>query len=327
MRAIFIPHPAIGCVFFLTAAGLPHATHAQSYPAKPIRILVGFPPGGGVDVIARQLAPKLGEQLGRQVVVENHSGAGTNIASELLANSAPDGYTLYLATASIAINPSLYAKVPFDPVNDFAPINTVGGTSFILVVHPSFPAKSVKELIAIAKSKPGQLTYSSAGNGSVAHLAGELFKGMTGTRIVHVPFRGNPPSMIALMSGEVDCTFGTLPATLPHIKSKKLRMLAVSSAKRSAFIPELVTVAEAGVPGFDVTQWYGMIAPARTPAAIINRLDSELVKVLAAPEIKTQLANQSLEIAVTTPQQFAAFIKSELAKWAKVIRESSIRVD
>ena len=288
---------------------------------------MGFPPGGGVDVIARQISPKLGEQLGRQVVVENHSGAGTNISSEMLATAAPDGYTLLLATASIAINPSLYGKVAYDPVNDFAPVNTVGGTSFILVVHPSFPAKSVKELVALAKARPAQLTYSSAGNGSVAHLAGELFKGMTGTRVVHVPFRGNPPSMIALMSGEVDYTFGTLPATLPHIKSKKLRMLAVSSAKRSAFIPELVTVAEAGVAGFDVTQWYGLIAPARTPDAIIARLDSELLKVLAAPDIKVQLANQSLEISASTPRQFAAFIKSEVAKWAKVVRDSKIQVD
>ena len=288
---------------------------------------MGFPPGGGVDVIARQIAPKLGEQLGRQIVVENHSGAGTNISSEMLATAAPDGYTLLLATASIAINPSLYGKVAYDPVNDFAPINMVGGTSFILVVHPSFPAKSVKELVALAKARPAQLTYSSAGNGSVAHLAGELFKGMTGTRVVHVPFRGNPPSMIALMSGEVDYTFGTLPATLPHIKSKKLRMLAVSSAKRSAFTPELVTVSEAGVPGFDVTQWYGLIAPARTPDAIIARLDSELLKVLATPDIKAQLANQSLEILVSTPRQFAAFIKSEVAKWAKVVRDSKIQVD
>jgi tripartite-type tricarboxylate transporter receptor subunit TctC len=234
---------------------------------------------------------------------------------------------LLLATASIAINPSLYGKVAFDPINDFAPINTVGNTTFMLVVHPSFPAKSVKELIAVAKARPGQLTYSSAGNGSVAHLAGEFFKSMTAIRVVHVPFRGNPPSMIALMSGEVDYTFGTLPATAPHVKSKKLRALAVSSRKRSVFVPELPTVAEAGVPGFDVTQWYGMVAPARTPAAIVARLDSELVKTLAAPDVKAQLANQSLDISVATPQQFGAFIKSEVAKWAKVIADSKIQPD
>jgi tripartite-type tricarboxylate transporter receptor subunit TctC len=326
VRMVAVPVSAIAFIFLIMSGGLPHP-YGQAYPAKPIRLLVGFPPGGGVDVIARQIAPRLGEQLGRQVVVENHSGAGTNISSEMLANAAPDGYTLLLATASIAINPDLYDKVAFDPVTDFAPVNEVGMTSFILVVHPSFPAKSVKELIAVAKAKPGKLTYASAGNGSVAHLAGELFKSMTGTKILHVPFRGNPPSMIALMSGEVDYTFGTLPATLSHIKSGKLRMLAVSSAKRSAFIPELVTVSESGIPGYDVTQWYGMVAPARTPAAIIARLDSELIKVLAAPDIKAQLANQSLEITMSTPQQFAAFIKSERVKWAKVIKESKIRVD
>lgn len=308
-------------------ACIANAASAQTYPVKPIRLIVGFPPGGGVDVLARHIAPKFGELLGRQVVVENHSGAGTNIASELVATAPPDGYTLLMATASIAINPSLYEKVAYDPVNDFAPVNTVGGTAFILVVHPSFPVKTVRELIAVAKSKPGQLTYSSAGNGSVAHLAAELFKGMSGTRIVHVPFRGNPPSMIALMAGEVDFTFGTLPATLPHIKSGKLRMIAVSSAKRSTFVPGLVTVAEAGLPGYDVTQWYGLLAPARTPAAIVARLDSDLTKVLAIPEIKTQLANQSVEVTLTSSQAFAALIKSERATWAKVIKEAKVRVD
>ena len=227
-----------------------------------------------------------------------------------------------MSTPSITINPSLYSKVAFDPINDFAPITMVGVTPLILVVHPSLPAKSVKDLLALAKARPGQLSYSSGENGSAAHLAGELLKSLTATNIVHIPFTGAPPSMVALIAGEVHFTFGALTSTLPHVKSKRLRMLAVASAQRSAFVPELVTISEAGIPDYDVSQWYGLLAPAQTPAAIIARLNSDMTKVLAMPEVKAPLTNQSLEITPTTPQQFAAFIKSELVKWAKVVKES-----
>lgn len=318
---------AAGTIVFVVFGLLAPVAYGQSYPTKPIRLLVGFPPGGGVDIVARQIAPKLSELLGQQIVVDNRSGAGGNLAAEQLAKSPPDGYVLMLSTPSITINPSLYGKVNFDPVNDFAPITLVGVSALALVVHPSLPTKSVKDLLALAMTRPGQLFYSSGGNGSAAHLAGELMKSLTKTSVVHVPFKGNPPSMTALIGGEVHFTFGTLSSTLSYVKARRLTALAVTSLQRSAFVPEIVTMAEAGIPGYDVTQWYGLVAPARTSAAIISRLNSEFIKVLELSEIKTQLNNQSLEIKTSTPPRFSEFIKSELSTWAKVVKESNMRVD
>lgn len=327
MRRFAVLGSVSGLLFSAFAACLPHGVQAQSYPAKPIRMLIGYPPGGGVDIVARQIGPKYGEQLGQPIVIDNRPGAAGNIASDLLAKAPADGYVLMMSTPSVTINPSLYAKVGFDPIRDFAPITMVGVTPLILVVHPSLPAKSVKDLVALAKARPGQLLYSSGGNGSAAHLAGELLKSVTGTSIVHVPFKGAPPSMVALIGGEVHFTFGALTSTLPHVKSGRLRMLAVTSAQRSAFVPDLPTVSEAGISGYDVTQWYGLFAPAQTPAAIIAKLNSDLIRILDLPDVKAQMAALSLEIMTGTPQQFAAFVKSELVKWAKVVKESNMRVD
>jgi tripartite-type tricarboxylate transporter receptor subunit TctC len=328
---IEVSHRAI--VVFALAIGLGAigpsvcSVRAQSYPVKPIRAVVGFPPGGGVDVLARQIMPRLSEQLGQQVIIDNRPGAGGNIASELVARSAPDGYVLLLSTPSITVNPALYGNLPFDPVHDFAPITLAGKTVLVLVVHPSLPVRSVKDLIALARAKPGELSYSSGGNGAAAHLAGELFKSMTGVRMVHVPFKGSPPSLVALMAGEVQLTFGTLPSTQPHVRAHRLRALATTGAQRSVFMPDMPTIAEAGIPGYETIQWYGLLAPARTPAAIVTKLHAELTKVLEMPEIKAQLANQSIEPAKSTPDEFALFIKSELAKWSKVVKQSGMRVD
>ncbi len=299
----------------------------QDYPNKPIRLVLGFPPGGGVDVVARLISPKLSEQLGQQLVIDNRGGAAGNIALDLVAKAAPDGYSLILSTPSITVNPALYSKVHYDPVNDFLPVTLVGTTALMLIVHPSLPVKSVKELITLAKAKPGQLSYSSGGNGSVAHLSYELFKSMTGVEIMHVPYKGAMPAQIGVMSGEAQLTFGALASALPHVKSGKLRALAVTSAQRSIFLPDLPTVGEAGVPGYESTQWYGLLAPARTPAAIITKLHSAMIKVLGMAEVKASLSNSGVEVITSTPEQFSAYLKSECAKWNKIIKESGMRIE
>lgn len=232
-----------------------------------------------------------------------------------------------LTTPTVAVNPALYPKLGYDPVNDFAPVTLVASTVYILVVHPSVPVKTVNELIALAKAKPRQLNFSSGGNGAAAHLAGELFKSLTGIQIVHVPYKGIAPALIALLAGEVQLTFGSQPATLPHVKEGKLRALAVASAMRSSFTPDLPSIAEAGVPGYETAAWYGVLAPAKTPRAIVAKIHSEVARVLGLKEIRTALASQSFEIVTATPEQFAAFIKDELAKWGKVVRESGMRID
>ncbi|OGA38939.1 MAG: hypothetical protein A3G24_12415 [Betaproteobacteria bacterium RIFCSPLOWO2_12_FULL_62_13] len=318
---------AIAMMYGSIISLLPFSSYSQSYPSKPIRLVVGFPPGGGVDVLARQIAPKLGEQLGHQVVIDNRPGAAGNIAAELVAKSPPDGYSLILSTPSITINPALYSKLPFDTVADFAPVTLVGEVALLVVVHPSLPVQSIKELIALAKATPAQLLYSSGGNGSAAHLSGELLKTLTGIDAVHVPFKGAPPSLLALVRGDVHFTFGALPSTQPSVKAGKLRALAVTSAKRSVFAPDLPTVAEIGITGYEYTQWYGLLAPAKTPVPIISKLNAEFINVLQMPEIRALLAKQSIEITTNTPEQFAAFIKSELAKWNRVVKETGMRID
>jgi tripartite-type tricarboxylate transporter receptor subunit TctC len=310
----------------IIAASTPPVS-AQSYPFKPIRLLIGFPPGGGADIVARQLTPRLGEQLGQQVVIDNRGGASGNIALEMLAKAPPDGYTLMMTTPTVTVNPALYPKPGYDTLKDFAPIRLVASTAYILVVHPSVPVKTVQELIALAKAKPRALNYSSGGNGAAAHLAGALFTSMTGTEIVHVPYKGVAPALIALLGNEVQLTLSSQPSTIPHIREGRLRPLGITSAKRSAFTPDIPTIAEAGVPGYETTAWYGVLAPARTPAAVIARLNAELSKSLEQPEIKAAIAAQSFEIMPSDPQQFGAFIKSELVKWVKVVKESGMRID
>ena len=301
------------------------SSFAQTYPIRPIRMIVAYPPGGGTDIVGRLMAQKLGENLGQTVVVDNRGGATGNIGTELAARATPDGYTLLMGNvAPNAINVSLFKKLPFDPVKDFAPVSLVAVTPNILVVPPSFPVKTVKDLIALAKSKPGALNFPSAGIGSSSHLAGEMLKSMAGIDMVHVPYKGGGPALIALLSGQVQLMFATLPAAMPHVKSGKLRPVAVTTAHRSLALPELPTIAESGVPGYEAATWYGLLAPAGTPKAIVGRLHAEIVKILAT-DTRQQLVAQGFEPVGNTPAEFAAYIKSEITKWGKVIRDAGIK--
>jgi tripartite-type tricarboxylate transporter receptor subunit TctC len=300
---------------------------AQAYPSKPIRLVVGFTPGGGVDINARLLGPKLTEYLGQQVIVDNRPGAGTNIANEFVAKSPPDGYTLLINTAAIAINMALYKKVPFDTLRDFAPISVFSQSPNILVVHSSVPAKNVKELIALAKAKPGSLNFSSAGSGTTQHLAGELFKLRSGINIVHVPYKGSAPSLTALIGGEVSLTFANIPAIYQHVKSGRLRPLASAGPKRSELMPEVPTMAEAGVKGVEVVVWYGVLAPAATPKEIVNTLAGLVKKAAFAPDIKQKLIDQGAEPVGSTPEEFAKLLREEVTKWAEVVKASGAKAD
>ena len=314
-------------ILCLGLSGVAPAAHAQEYPAKPVRMVVGFPPGGGADVVARQFTPRLSEQLGQQVVIDYRAGASGNIALELLAKAPPDGYTLMLTTPTVTVNPALYPNLPYDTLRDFAPVILTASTVYVLVVHPSLPVKSVKELIALAKARPGELFYSSGGNGAAAHLAGELFNSMSGIRVAHVPYKGVAAALIAVLSGETQVTFGSQPTALPHVKQGRLRPLAVTSAKRSPFTPGLPSLAEAALPGYETTAWFGILAPAKTPTTIINRLNSEMNRALDRADVKTAFAGQSLESIGGTPEQFSALIKDELVKWRKVVKDAGMRID
>jgi tripartite-type tricarboxylate transporter receptor subunit TctC len=301
------------------------AASAQIYPSKPIRMVVAFPPGGGTDIVARMIAPKLGEALGQSVLVENRGGASGNIGTELAAHAAPDGYTLLMGNvAPNAINVSLF-KLAFDPVADFAPVSLVASTPNILVVHPLTPARTVATVIALAAANPGKFNYASAGVGSSSHLAGELFRILAHADIVHVPYKGAGPAMVDVLSGEIQLYFATMPAAMPHVKSGRLAPVAVTSAKRSQAMPALPTVAESGVPGYEASTWYGVLAPAHVPSAVIARLHENVVKILAVPETRERLVDQGFEPVGNSPEEFGAYIKSEIAKWDKVIRDAGIR--
>jgi tripartite-type tricarboxylate transporter receptor subunit TctC len=308
-------------------AALPHVAQAADYPTKPIRMIVGFAPGGGTDTTARAISAKLGDLLGQQVIIDNRAGAAGNIATELVAKAVPDGYTLLLGTiAALAINPSLYrTKLPFDSVRDFAPIIQAVDSTNILSLHPSVPAGSVKELIALAKTK--SLNYGSSGVGGTGHLAGELFNTMAGVKMTHIPYKGGGPAMIELVGGQVQLVYATAASAVPQIKAGKIKGIAVTTIKRSALMPDIPTIAESGLPGFDANNWYGLLAPANTPRAIVVRLNSEVAKVLAMPDVKNFLFNQGLDPAPGTPEKFGAYIKSEIAKWAKVVKDSGARAD
>jgi tripartite-type tricarboxylate transporter receptor subunit TctC len=302
------------------------ATSAEPYPVKPVRMIVGFAPGGGTDLTARPVAQKLSELLGQQVIVENRPGAGGNIATEQVARAAPDGYTLLMGTiASLAINPSLYGNLRFDPETDLAPVIQVVDATNVLALHPSVPANSVKELIALAKEK--SLSAGSSGVGATGHLAIELFNLMTGVKLVHVPYKGGGPAMSDLVGGQVNLIFATAASAVPHLKSGRIKGIAVTTAKRSALLPDLPTIAEAGLAGFDANNWYGLVVPAKTPRAIIDQLNAEVTRILAMPDVKTALFNQGLDAAPGTPEQFGAYIKSERAKWARVIKESGAKAE
>lgn len=312
----------------LALAAISAASSAQGFPNKPIRLIVAFSAGGPTDVLARAIGQKLSETLGQQVAIDNRPGAGGNIGSEIVAKAPPDGYTLVMGIVGThAINASLYRKMPYDAVKDFAPVILTASATITLVAHPSVPAKSIKELIVLAKSKPRQLNFASPGSGTPQHLAGELFKTMAGVDIVHIPYRGAAPAVIDLLGGQVSLAFVSLPAALPHVKAGKLTALGISASKRSAVAPDVPTIAESGLPGYEAENWYGVLAPAGTPREIVNKLNSEIVKVLRMPEVKERLHSQGFDTLSSTPEEFAAYIKSEIVKWAKVVKDSGAKVD
>ncbi|HSC23056.1 MAG TPA: tripartite tricarboxylate transporter substrate binding protein [Casimicrobiaceae bacterium] len=301
---------------------------AADYPTKPIRLVVPFPPGGTTDILARAVAQKLSEAWNEQVVVDNRPGAGGNIGADLVAKAAPDGYTLVMGTVGThAINPNLYAKMPYDHVKDFAPVILVAGVPNVLVVNPSLPVHSVKELIDYAKANPGKLNFASSGNGTSIHLSGELFKTMAGVQMTHVPYKGSAPALSDLMGGQVQLMFDNLPSSLGLIKAGKLRALAVTSASRAAALPDVPTIAESGLPGFEASSWFGILAPAGTPHEVVAKLNGAVAAWLATPEAKEKLLAQGAIAAGGTPEAFAKHIDSETAKWAKVVKASGAHID
>ena len=306
----------------------PSYAAAQAYPTKPIRLLVGFPAGGSTDILARSLAPRLSQALGQPVIVENRPGAGGNVAGEATARAAPDGYTLFMTTvASHAINPHLYSKMPYDAIKDFTPVTLAASYPLLLATHPGVPARSVAELLQLARSKPGALIFASSGNGSPGHLSGELFKSMGGVNIVHVPYKGGAPSTLAVLGGEAQMTFATMPAVLPHVKSGKLIGLAVTTAQRSSAAPEIPTIAEAGLPGYDVNSWAGVVGPAGMPRKIVARLHAEFARALHSDELKEKLALEGATPIGNRPEEFAAFLREELAKWGKTARDANAKIE
>jgi tripartite-type tricarboxylate transporter receptor subunit TctC len=309
----------------LTACGLP-ALGQTAYPTKPIRLVVPFVPGGSTDFTARILGQKLDEALGQQVVIENRAGAAGNIGVDYVAKSAPDGYTLiYGHIGTFGFGPSLYQKLPYDPVRDFAPIALFAMVPNILVVHPSLPARSVKELIALAKARPGQLNYGSSGNGSASHLATEYFKLLSKTDITAIAYKGTGPLVTDVIAGQISLTITGLPPLYPLIQSGRLRALAIGSARRIALMPELPTIAEAGVPGYESSTWFGPLAPAKTPREIIVRLNAELMKILQRPDVRARFAADGVEALGSTPEEFGAYIKSEIERWGRVIRAAGVQ--
>jgi tripartite-type tricarboxylate transporter receptor subunit TctC len=320
--------PVFAAGLFTALCVVGDGAHAQTYPTKSIRLIVPFPPGGPADILSRAIGQKLTDSWGQQVVVDNRAGAGGTIGSDLAAKGAPDGYTLLMGfVGTHAINPSLYSSLPYDVVKSYEPVSLVATATIILVLHPSLPAKSVKELIAVAKSKPGELTFGSPGNGTPQHLAGELFNTMAGVKVTHVPFKGAVPAINDLLGGRISLIFSSAPPALPHVATGKLRALAVTSGKRSSVSPDLPTVAESGLPGFEVINWYGVLAPARTPKSIVDKLNAEITQIMKMPDVRERLSTVGIEALSSTPAQFAAFIKEETAKWAKVVKFSGARLD
>ena len=314
-------------VFLLMAAAIGNAT-AQTYPSKAVRFIVPFAAGGGTDILARLIGQRLTDAMGQPFVVDNRGGAGGVIGADLAAKSPADGYTLVLGSPGpLTINPNLLPRMPYDSLRDFAPISLATISAFTLVVHPSLPVRSVKDLVALAKSKPGQLNYGSGGNGSVAHFSGEQFKALAGVNLVHVPYKGSNPSLIDLVAGQLQLTIENMPVTLPHVRSGRLRMLAVGTKTRSAFMPEVPTIAEAGVPGYESSTAFGVLAPAKTSDAIITRLNTEIAKVLRSAEAKERLTGLGMEPVGGTPEQYAAHIKEELAKYGRIVKAAGIKIE
>ena len=301
---------------------------AANYPSRSIRYIVGYTPGGTADMLARAVGQKLAAAWGQQVIVDNRAGAGTNIGTELGARAPADGYTLFMANNSThGSNPAVYKKLPYDAIKDFSPIILIASTPYVLTAHPSLPVKNVKELVALAKKRPGDLNYGSAGNGSTHHLSGELLNMMAGIKLIHVPYKGTTPALTGLLSGEVSVMFFTVVGIEPHAKSGKARVLAVTTPKRAPLMPELPTMVEAGYPGFEVTSWFGLLAPAGTPPAVISRVNAESVKALALPDVAGALKKMGFDAVGGTPEQFAAHIKSEVERFTKLVKATGITVD
>jgi tripartite-type tricarboxylate transporter receptor subunit TctC len=318
---------AVAVVFAIGVLSVQAQPAAPAYPSRPARIIAGFSPGGSTDIMARIVAQKLTDALQQQVVVENRPGANGNIAAEVTAKAPPDGYTLLMAANGLTINPSLYKKVPYHPVKDFSPITLFALIPNVLVVHPALPAKSIKGLIALARAKPDQLTHGSSGTGAPGHLAGEVFKLMANVRFIHIAYKGSSQAVIDLMGGHVQLAFPTIPVVTQHIRSGKLRALGVTSLKRSASLPETPTIDEAGVRGYEVVGWYGVLAPAGVPRDIITRLNTEIAKALRAPDLQERLLRDGAEPVGNTPDEFRAYIEADVVKWAKVIDAAGIRFE
>jgi len=324
-------HVAVGSVAAVLSAVAAAAwgqssESASTFPDRPLRILVGYTPGGGTDILARAIGQKLSESFGKPVVIENRPGASTMLATEMLAKAAPDGHTMAMATATHALNTSFYPKLPYDPIRDFSAVIFVASIPNVLLLHPSVPAKSVKEFIAYAKGRPGQINYGSTGHGGPYHLAAELFNALAGTQMVHVPYKGAAPAGIGLMAGEVSVMFGNVVSMMPHVKTGKLRALAVTSARRSATFPSLPTIAEAALPDYEFTSWFGLLAPAKVPMPIITKLNAEAQKALDSPDLKQRFFNEGSDLIGGPPQRFMDHIKVETARWARIIKDANIKV-
>ena len=319
---------ATACLLAASLAVIAPAAHAQSYPSKPIRIIVPYPAGGTSDILARSIGQKLSESLGQPVIVENKPGANGNVGAEFVARSAPDGYTLLLADiGALAISPSVYPKLPFDPGKDFTPITMVAYSPHILVVHPSIPAASVKELVALAKSKPGKLNFAISGVGGAPHLAGVDFALRTGVDWAYIPYKGGAQAIADVAGGQADVTLNGMLATYPLVQGGKLKLLAVSSGKRMSAIPDVPTIAESGVPGFETGSWQGVVAPAGTPRDVVMKLNSEIGRIVTAPEMRDKLGAQGADVRTNTPDEFTTFIRTEMSKWSKVVTDANVKID
>ena len=309
----------------------PHCARGQAsptYPAKPVRMIVPFPAGGATDIVGRLVAQKLAEAWGQQFIVDNRGGAGGTIGSELAAKSPPDGYTILVGTSSThAIAPSLYGKLGYDPVRDFVPLTLIANATILLAVHPSVPARNVRELIALAKREPNALTFASSGNGGISHLVGEHFKSVAGIQMLHVPYKGDTPALVDLASGQVHLMFGTAVSFLPYVQSKRLNALAVTNPKRSPIVPAVPTISESGLPGFEALQWFGVFAPTGTPKEIVAKLNGEIVRILRLPDVRERMTALGAEVVGSSPERFAVFQKADTAKWAKVVKTSGAKID
>lgn len=318
------------CCYVLSLAGLvalyAGEVSAQAYPVKPIRVIDAYPPGGGTDIVARAISPRFQESLGHPWVIDSRAGAQGIIGAEIAAKSPPDGYTLLMYTTNFTIHPGIYKNLPYDFTKAFAPVTQTSTVAMVLIVHPSVPAHSVKELLALAKAAPGRVNFASSGFGGITHMAGELVNSVAGVKMTHIPYKGGAPTVLATLSGEVDLTFAAIPVVIPHVRNGRVRSLAVSTGKRSTVVPELPTMAEAGLPGYEITNAYGVLAPAGTPRQIVVKLQQEIARVLNLADIKERLVSLGAEPVGSTPEQFGAHISAEIAKWSKVIRVNGIEM-